>query len=625
MDSLGRVFPERLYLPDTEQVGPAGKVGRTRFRWRASAHEGHYRSASTAAPVRRRQNRTALTANHTQDCLRRQRGGQAPRSPRSVSGPPVDSFGSPGRDGLTLIRVRACIGLSVIMREPTIKDWNDWEGSFSQLPALRAFPNSNLPDSWLPWWSDSPVSALLETGKSGRYTILAPQVSRLLLSGETATALLRLEGEAVSVSATFPGPPLPVLRTWTQANQSPRWLDGPPFTGGLIGFFSYDLARLLEALPDQAQRDLDIPLAAFAVVTRAYVYDHHDRTLYCSVTCPTASITSDESRQKVFAEAFQETQRMKEEWDLRALGHLGSSPCQIGPAVGQSRPRVPTAPRFSFSRAEFIHAVEQVQDYIRAGHTYQTNLSIRETRSLQATPEEVYEKLRVINPSPYMALLRLPGFSLVSGSPELLVKLHDRTLEARPIAGTRPRGTDSAEDDRLNRDLIENSKERAEHLMLVDLIRNDIGRVSLFGSVRVTEFMTVENYSHVMHIVSHIEGTLTPHYDLFDAIAATFPGGTITGAPKVRTMEIIDELEPVCRGPYTGSIGWISYAGDMELNITIRTLLALNGEAHVQAGAGIVIDSDPAREYQESLHKARALWAAVEAAEAELHLLTTGA
>lgn len=470
------------------------------------------------------------------------------------------------------------------------------------------------------WWTRSPFSILLETGKAGRYTFLAPSFERLLVCHDTSTELLRLNGEDVSQEKILDGAPLDILRAWTRDHSGPRVPDAPPFIGGIIGFFSYDLVRLLEKIPDRAAADLDVPLAAFAVAGELYIYDHQDRTLFCTVSRRIDADAPDHELEAKFAGATAQITRMKNEWDARA----SSKETTVATGTPISQSHSPARTRFSFSKKAFMTAVERVQDCIRSGDTYQTNLSIRETRSLHAAPEEIYEKLRRINPSPYMALLRLPGFSLVSGSPELLVGLREGKLEARPIAGTRPRGSDVAEDDRLNRDLIENSKERAEHLMLVDLIRNDIGRVSTFGTVRVTEFMGVESYSHVMHIVSHIEGRLSPERDLFDAIAATFPGGTITGAPKVRTMEIIEELEPVRRGPYTGSIGWISFSGDMELNITIRTLLAMNGEAHVQAGAGIVIDSDPEREYYESLNKARALWAAVEAAEAE-HLVSPGA
>jgi para-aminobenzoate synthetase component 1 len=262
-----------------------------------------------------------------------------------------------------------------------------------------------------------------------------------------------------------------------------------------------------------------------------------------------------------------------------------------------------------------MDAVRKVQAYIAQGDVFQVNLSLRQSSPLSASPEELYEWLRLVNPSPYMGFIRCPDFQLVSASPELLVESLDGRLATRPIAGTRRRGLTSAEDMRLAQELLANEKERAEHIMLVDLERNDLGRISQYGSVSVDELMTVEYYSHVMHLVSQVRGLLSPGKDAFDVIAAAFPGGTITGAPKVRTMEIIEELEPVRRGPYTGSMGWIDYNGDMEFNIIIRTVAVRGGKAHIQAGAGIVIDSDPEREYYESLNKAKALWKAIQFSE----------
>jgi para-aminobenzoate synthetase component 1 len=227
----------------------------------------------------------------------------------------------------------------------------------------------------------------------------------------------------------------------------------------------------------------------------------------------------------------------------------------------------------------------------------------------------MYEALRSFNPSPYMAFIQSPDFAVVSGSPELLVKKKGEELSTRPIAGTRPRGIDEAEDERLAKELIDNEKERAEHVMLVDLERNDLGRVSAYGSVEVNEFMVIEKYSHVMHIVSNVRGTLAPNTSNAEVVRAVFPGGTITGAPKIRTMEIIEELEPVRRGLYTGSIGWFGYNGDLEFNIVIRTAFIKDGMAHIQAGAGIVIDSIPENEYIESLNKAKAVWQAKAMAE----------
>jgi len=260
------------------------------------------------------------------------------------------------------------------------------------------------------------------------------------------------------------------------------------------------------------------------------------------------------------------------------------------------------------TEADYMDRVRRCLEYIAAGDIYQANLSHRFTIALgERSPRSIYRHLREINPSPFAALIEFPDVALVSCSPERLVRLTENEVETRPIAGTRPRGATPEEDRRLIEDLLMNGKERAEHLMLVDLERNDLGRVCTYGSVHVDEFMVVERYSHVSHIVSNIRGTLAAGRDALDLIQAVFPGGTVTGVPKVRCMEIIDELEPVRRGPYTGSIGYLSPNGDLDLNIIIRTLVIAGKRAYLQVGAGIVADSDPAREYQETLFKAEAL------------------
>jgi para-aminobenzoate synthetase component 1 len=269
----------------------------------------------------------------------------------------------------------------------------------------------------------------------------------------------------------------------------------------------------------------------------------------------------------------------------------------------------------SMSKQFYQDAVRRIQQYIGQGDVFQVNLSLRQSRPTHVSSETLYEWLRMVNPSPYMGMLRTPSFALVSASPELLVKLDGGQLTTRPIAGTRRRGISPEEDRAMEDELLSNEKERAEHVMMVDLERNDLGRVAEYGTVKVPELMTVERYSHVMHLVSQVEGKLAPGKDALDVLAAVFPGGTITGAPKIRTMEIIEELEPTRRGPYTGSMGWIDYSGNMEFNIIIRTIAVMDGICHIQAGAGIVIDSNPEREFYESLSKAKALWKAVQYGE----------
>ena len=281
------------------------------------------------------------------------------------------------------------------------------------------------------------------------------------------------------------------------------------------------------------------------------------------------------------------------------------------------KPDISTHKPITFSKEAFKKAVEAIKEYISQGDVFQVNLSVRQHFQLENAPLKIYETLRKINPSPYMAYLHFPEFQIVSGSPELLVKKQGGSVSTRPIAGTRSRGRDEEEDNKLANELIQNEKERAEHVMLVDLERNDLGRVCEYGTVHVNEFMVIEKYSHVMHIVSNVQGKLKNEANYADVIKATFPGGTITGAPKVRTMEIIEELEPTRRGIYTGSIGWIGFDENMELNIVIRTLFAKDGFGYVQSGAGIVIDSNPDYEYKESLKKARALVKAIELSKEE--------
>lgn len=447
-----------------------------------------------------------------------------------------------------------------------------------------------LPASWLAWWK-TPASALMESGRSGRWTILVPELPEVWFCRENS-AECRVYSACGKVSVTtFAGSPSDILEKLLAIHGVQRRAGAPDFQGGVISLLNYDLARCFEKLPATARDDLQAPLAVYAPVFGALVYDNLDREVHAVV--PTRH--GDERR----AEA-----RCNDLLDRWAAVSTGSAEKTAAPEPGVSAA--------TFNERAFCEAVNRIRDYIRAGDTYQVNLSTRQTFPLHAAPERVYETLRGVNPSPYMGLFRFPDFTLVCGSPELLVRVRDGKIESRPIAGTRPRGDTPELDEAMRRELSANTKENAEHLMLVDLLRNDLGRVSKPGSVGVPEYMTVEKYSHVMHLVSHVVGEPLPDATASAIIRAVFPGGTITGAPKVRTMEIIEELEPVRRAFYTGSAGWISGADAMEMNIIIRTLHAQDGYAHIQAGAGIVADSDPVREYHESLNKARAMILALE-------------
>lgn len=449
---------------------------------------------------------------------------------------------------------------------------------------------AGLPASWLGRWT-FPCSALMESGRTGDTTVLIPRLPDVWLCRETHAERLLISDNGSVRRERVAGTPAATLAALLAKHGVARDPAGPAFQGGLFTLLSYDLARCIEKLPTQARDDLGAPLAVYAPVPGALVYDHALRT----VTAVAPAAPGGEAAARATCEA------LLDDWFRE--GDAPEFPAPAAHDAGEVR---------SFDEAAYTAGVDRIREYIRAGDTYQVNLSTRRTLPLHAAPEKVYETIRRVNPSPYMGLFRLPGFTLVCGSPELLVRVRDGRIESRPIAGTRPRGETPERDAALAAELLANGKENAEHLMLVDLLRNDLGRVSAPGSVSVPEYMTIERYSHVMHLVSHVIGTPLPEATAWDIVASVFPGGTITGAPKVRTMEIIEELEPVRRAFYTGSAGWISGDGEMALNIVIRTLHAQDGLAHVQAGAGVVADSDPVREYRESLNKARAMLVALE-------------
>ncbi|MGG1514611.1 anthranilate synthase component I family protein [Paenibacillus oryzisoli] len=509
----------------------------------------------------------------------------------------------------------------------TMEQWRMWSASYSMLPyIIKLGLADDRMKSWKEAWrSASPTSFILESGKGGRYTCFGLQPSSTI-QGKGLAGEVRERGLGGQESQVIPvhGKPLDVVKAWMAPYRSPNVQGAPKFTGGCVGYWSYDVIRTIEKLPEQAADDLPIPDYSFAQYDEVWVLDHTDKSLYIAVhtAIDVDAARDEETLVGLYQAAHARAEAMLVRWHaLRAAGWSGTplSGGGEGQALGREALHIDVETiagiEPAFDKAAYIAAVQRIQAYIGQGDVFQVNLSVRQSRRLTTTPEEIYEALRLVNPSPYMGLLRFADFALVSGSPELLVQLEDGILRTRPIAGTRPRGKDEQDDLRLADELIDNEKERAEHVMLVDLERNDLGRISKYGSVRVKDFMVIEYYSHVMHIVSEVVGELAEGKDAYDVIAATFPGGTITGAPKIRTMEIIEELEPVRRGPYTGSMGWIDYNGNMEFNIIIRTLVAAQGMGHIQAGAGIVIDSVPEREYTESLNKAKAMWKAIEYSE----------
>jgi anthranilate synthase component 1 len=374
------------------------------------------------------------------------------------------------------------------------------------------------------------------------------------------------------------------------------------FWAGAVGYFGYDVVRHIERLPRPPRPAVDVPDALF-VLTRVLVVVDNLRSrarLVAAVAVPEGASDADARGLRADAER-----------DLDAVEARLRAPARLRPlAVDPASPAV--AGESTYARAEFERDVQRIKDYIVAGDAFQVLLARRIAMPHDFDATDLYRALRTLNPSPYMFHLQLDGMELVGSSPELLVRVQDGQVIVRPIAGTRRRGDSADADERLSAELLADEKERAEHLMLVDLGRNDVGRVARFGTVRVTELMVVERYSHVLHIVSEVQGQLRDDVSAMGALRATFPAGTMTGAPKVRAMEIIDELEPERRGPYAGAVGYIAAdGGRMDLAITIRTCVIANGVASVQAGAGIVHDSVPAKEWEETESKAGALLAAI--------------
>jgi para-aminobenzoate synthetase component 1 len=438
-------------------------------------------------------------------------------------------------------------------------------------------------------------SFLLESGKGdavvSRYSFLGTDPS-LVLAGRGARYELRTRTR----TTIHDGDPFAALAGLLRASRLERPAGLPPFFGGAVGYFSYDLVRRFESLPSLAADDLQTPDLEFAFVELLAALDHQDQKMHLIFSPPIERLLG-ESRDKLYREGCERLAELEAKLGTNLPREAACSELVIQPDQ---------------TRDAYMDRVRACQEYIAAGDIYQANLSHRFTIGSsegldRGQGRALYARLRAVNPSPFAALLEFDGVTLVSSSPERLVKLEGRRVETRPIAGTRPRGRTAAEDARLADELLGNTKERAEHLMLVDLERNDLGRVCRYGTVRPDEFMAIERYSHVTHIVSNITGELRPDRDGLDVIRALFPGGTITGVPKIRCMEIIEALEPVRRGPYTGSLGYISWAGELDLNIIIRTLVLAREHAYLQVGAGIVADSDPGREYEETLFKAEAL------------------
>ncbi|WP_252505051.1 anthranilate synthase component I family protein [Sporosarcina sp. Marseille-Q4943] len=436
---------------------------------------------------------------------------------------------------------------------------------------------------------------LLESGRTGKLCIAGVDPLVTLISKQHQSLELQWRD---GKKETREGEPLELVSAFVESMKMDNVPELPDFQGGAIGFISYDYARTYEPIPEMTADDLETPDVFFYLFDRWAVLDLETETAYF-MTLPGRGLDASE---------------VEREWTEAAEAGIASrflSPANY--TIDYTRPE---NVEVSVTGPQFEQMVRDVQRYIADGDVNQVNLTVRQSKFLSADPLSMYEALRSFNPSPYMASIGAKEFAVVSGSPELLLKKRGMELSTRPIGGTRPRGATEFEDEAYEKDLLSDEKEKGEHIMLVEQELEDFGRVCVPETVETDEFMVVERYSHVMHLVSNVRGTAAPELSNADIIRGVFPGGSITGSPKLRTMEIIEELEPTRRGLYTGSIGWIGFNGDIDLNIVIRTAYIKDGIVHIQAGAGLVADSSPEAEYVESLNKARALWQAKEMAEA---------
>lgn len=499
------------------------------------------------------------------------------------------------------MEIRGTTGPAGLEVRPSLEEVRAFGEKYNLIPVYHSFI-SDL---------ETPVSAFLKLGarnnsfllesaeqgeRIGRYSFLGcdPRAIVTFSDGE----LFVREGEDLTVSPC--DDPFGAIEQYLSRYRAPEIEELPPFIGGAVGLFGYDLVRWVEELPPPNPDELGVPEMAFLISDSIVIFDHLKHT-----TLLLANVLVEEGKDiaESYKEACARVQNLKE---------LVSEP--LSRPVRHGR-RPLGEPVSNFRREDFETAVETVKEYIFAGDTFQTVPSQRFRLDVELSPFSIYRGLRAVNPSPYMYYIAFDDFSLVGSSPEPLIKVNRGWVETRPIAGTRPRGATPEEDKRLAEDLLLDEKERAEHIMLVDLGRNDLGRVCDPGTVEVVDLMRIEYYSHVMHIVSVVVGRLREGLTATDALKAAFPAGTVSGAPKIRSMEIIDEVEPVRRGPYAGAIGYLSFNGELDTCICIRTIVLKDSTAYVQAGGGVVADSVPATEYEETCNKARAMFAAIELAQ----------
>lgn len=460
---------------------------------------------------------------------------------------------------------------------------------------------------------DTPVSAFQKISQESKFSFLLEsvegeeKVARYSFLATDPELIVRSQGDQLEIIQVENGrqkrevkpitdTPLTHIRQIMRPYRFVNLPGLPRFCGGLVGYLGYDVVRFFETLPNRPRNDLRLPEALLVLAKDLVIFDHLNHKMKV-VSC---TAVDPKSGQQALLAAYTKAVNRINKSVAKIQKPLRMGGTKIRPKSGKP------AVKSNFSKTAFSRIVNEAKQKIKAGDIIQVVLSQRFSVDLKVQPFDIYRALRSLNPSPYMYYLHFGDIQIVGSSPELLVRCEDNVVETRPIAGTRQRGKDEKEDDRLKADLLRDPKEKAEHIMLVDLGRNDLGRICRQGTVKVSEFMSVEKYSHVMHLVSNVRGILKPGKDAFDVLQAAFPAGTVSGAPKIRAMEIIDELENVSRGPYAGCIGYFSFSGNLDSCITIRTIVVADGKAYVQAGAGIVADSKPLKEYQETINKAKA-------------------
>ncbi|MBP9854720.1 MAG: anthranilate synthase component I [Candidatus Omnitrophica bacterium] len=471
---------------------------------------------------------------------------------------------------------------------------------------------------------DTPVSAYYKIAEKSKYSFLLESVegeekiARFSFLAKNPELVIQCKGDKITISKSgsktssvktmaIEDTPLSIIKEEMAKYKFVEIPELPRFCGGLVGYLSYDMIRHFERLPTKTKDDLNIPDAYLMLAKDIIIFDHiHHKikVVSCISVDPKSSVKA-------------KTNRYKQA--IRIINNLINElnqPLAINKNKNGRKPSksVELKVKSNFTEDRFKKIVSAAKEQIKAGEIIQVVLSQRFEVDLKTEPFQIYRSLRALNPSPYMYCLKFDDIQVIGSSPELLVRCEDGIVETRPIAGTRPRGKTQQEDDAFAKNLLADEKEKAEHIMLVDLGRNDLGRVCEKGTVELSEFMSVEKYSHVMHIVSNVRGKLKSNLDDFDVLRAAFPAGTVSGAPKIRAMEIIEDLESVRRGPYAGCIGYFSFSGNLDTCITIRTIVTHKNKAYVQAGAGIVADSNPQTEYQETLNKAKAQLMAIELA-----------